>query len=102
MIGATSGIGRTIALGLAQHGANVVPTGRRAQLVEEVCAEVEAAGRQGKVRARRQGRVRSVRGMHDNDPCTPAIDILLGGDGNIGHGRHSWMTLGPRELGLLG
>jgi NAD(P)-dependent dehydrogenase (short-subunit alcohol dehydrogenase family) len=45
VIGATSGIGRALALGLAQHGADVVPTGRRRRLVEEVCGEIEAAGR---------------------------------------------------------
>jgi len=45
VIGATSGIGRTLALGLACHGANVVPTGRRADAVETVCREIELAGR---------------------------------------------------------
>lgn len=44
MIGATSGIGRAIAVGLAEHGADVVPTGRRLQLVESTCRNVEAAG----------------------------------------------------------
>lgn len=44
VIGATSGIGRAIAIGLAEHGADVVPTGRRACLVEEACRAVEAVG----------------------------------------------------------
>ena len=44
VIGATSGIGRTIAIGLAEHGAHVVPTGRRQQQLEEVCCRIEAAG----------------------------------------------------------
>ncbi len=43
--GGTSGIGRAMALGLAQAGADVVPTGRRAQQVEEVAAEIEQLGR---------------------------------------------------------
>ena len=45
VIGATSGIGRTLALGLAAHGANVVPTGRRVDAVQAVCREIELVGR---------------------------------------------------------
>lgn len=40
VIGATSGLGRSIAGGLAQHGATVVPTGRRRDPLEEICREV--------------------------------------------------------------
>lgn len=45
VIGATSGIGRAIALGLAEQGADVVPTGRRATHIEEVCKAIELSGR---------------------------------------------------------
>lgn len=45
VIGATSGLGRAIAVGLAQAGADVVPTGRRADQLDAVCREIEAAGR---------------------------------------------------------
>jgi NAD(P)-dependent dehydrogenase (short-subunit alcohol dehydrogenase family) len=45
VIGATSGIGRAIAVALAEHGADVVPTGRRRELVESACREIEALGR---------------------------------------------------------
>ena len=45
VIGGTSGIGRAIAIGLAEQGADVVPTGRRANHIEEVCAVVETLGR---------------------------------------------------------
>ena len=45
VIGGTSGIGRAIAIGLADAGADVIPTGRRVNLIEEVAREVEARGR---------------------------------------------------------
>jgi NAD(P)-dependent dehydrogenase (short-subunit alcohol dehydrogenase family) len=45
VIGGTSGIGRAIAHGLAQAGADVIPTSRRADQVEVAAAEIEAFGR---------------------------------------------------------
>jgi NAD(P)-dependent dehydrogenase (short-subunit alcohol dehydrogenase family) len=45
VIGATSGIGKAIAFALADAGADVVPTGRRAGLAEEASKEIEARGR---------------------------------------------------------
>jgi NAD(P)-dependent dehydrogenase (short-subunit alcohol dehydrogenase family) len=45
VIGGTSGIGKAIALGLADAGADVIPTGRRTNLVHEVVREIEGRGR---------------------------------------------------------
>ena len=45
VIGGTSGIGLTLAKGLAQAGANVVPTGRREEQVKSAAAEVVTLGR---------------------------------------------------------
>src|SRR4051812_45447437 len=45
VIGGTSGIGRTLALGLADAGADVVATGRRADRLREVAGEIEHRGR---------------------------------------------------------
>lgn len=45
VIGGTSGIGRAIARGLAEAGADVVPTSRRPEQVEESAAEIRALGR---------------------------------------------------------
>jgi NAD(P)-dependent dehydrogenase (short-subunit alcohol dehydrogenase family) len=45
VVGGTSGIGRTLALGLADAGADVVATGRRQSLVDEVASEIEGRGR---------------------------------------------------------
>jgi NAD(P)-dependent dehydrogenase (short-subunit alcohol dehydrogenase family) len=44
-MGGTSGIGRTLAVGLAKAGADVVATGRRENLVDEVASEIAKAGR---------------------------------------------------------
>src|SRR6185369_10254875 len=45
VIGGTSGIGRAIALGLAEAGADVVPTSRRAEQVEKTAGGIEVLGR---------------------------------------------------------
>jgi NAD(P)-dependent dehydrogenase (short-subunit alcohol dehydrogenase family) len=45
VIGGSSGIGRTIARGLAEAGADVIPSARRIEQVETVVREIEALGR---------------------------------------------------------
>ncbi len=45
VIGGSSGIGRTIALGLAQAGADVVPSARRLEPVKLVADEIKSLGR---------------------------------------------------------
>ena len=45
VVGGTTGIGRALTLGLAQAGADVVPTSRRKDVVDEAAALVEAEGR---------------------------------------------------------
>src|ERR1700681_3086415 len=45
VIGGTSGIGLALGRGLAQAGANVIPTGRREEQVRSAAAEVVALGR---------------------------------------------------------
>ena len=45
VIGGTSGIGRALSVALAQAGADIVPTGRRLELIDEVARDVEKLGR---------------------------------------------------------
>ena len=45
VIGGSSGIGRTLARGLAEAGADVVPSARRLELVNVVAGEIESMGR---------------------------------------------------------
>jgi NAD(P)-dependent dehydrogenase (short-subunit alcohol dehydrogenase family) len=45
VVGGTSGIGRVLALGLADAGADVISTARRQHLVDEVAQEIEQRGR---------------------------------------------------------
>ena len=45
VIGGTSGIGRTLSLGLADAGADVIASARRREQVEETAAEIERRGR---------------------------------------------------------
>ena len=45
VVGGSSGIGRTLALGLAQGGADVVSSARRLDMVNSLAGEIEALGR---------------------------------------------------------
>jgi len=45
VVGGSSGIGRVLALGLAEAGADVVSSARRAELVNSLAGEIEALGR---------------------------------------------------------
>jgi NAD(P)-dependent dehydrogenase (short-subunit alcohol dehydrogenase family) len=45
IVGGTSGIGLAIARGMAEAGADVVPTSRRMDLVEAAASEIEGRGR---------------------------------------------------------
>ena len=49
VIGGVSGIGRAIAFGLAEAGADVVPTSRRRDLVEQTASEIRTLGRRSVV-----------------------------------------------------
>jgi NAD(P)-dependent dehydrogenase (short-subunit alcohol dehydrogenase family) len=84
VIGGTSGIGRKLAVGLATAGANVVATGRREELVNEVAAEIEAAGAKTLRRACDIGSRASVDEFRDAVVAQfGQVDILLNAAGQI-------------------
>ena len=74
VVGGTSGIGRALALGLADAGADVVPTSRRLERVREVAAEVEARGRRT---------LRAASDVTDAASLTAVREAVLSGLGRL-------------------
>jgi len=78
VIGGTSGIGLALTRGLAQAGANVVPTGRRTDLVQAAAAEVKALGRRSLTQTCDVTDVASIEGLL-NSVCSEfgSVQILV-------------------------
>ena len=84
VMGATSGLGRAIAIGLAQHGADVVPSGRRKELVESACKEIEAAGKRTLAKPADAQDRRSIDSLRDAVLAQfGRVDILVNAAGNV-------------------
>ncbi len=66
VIGGTSGLGKAIALGLADAGADVIATSRSLAPVEEVALEIEAKGRRTLRLVSDVTERRSLEALHDN------------------------------------
>jgi NAD(P)-dependent dehydrogenase (short-subunit alcohol dehydrogenase family) len=82
VIGGTSGIGRAIAHGLAQAGADVVPTSRRADQVEIAAGEVEALGRRSlRVTSDVADRASLQRALDETLKTFAKVDILVNSAG---------------------
>lgn len=74
VVGGTSGLGRAIALGLAQAGADVVACARRKDAVEETAGEIEARGRRT---------LRLCADVADRASLEAARDAVLSGLGRL-------------------
>jgi NAD(P)-dependent dehydrogenase (short-subunit alcohol dehydrogenase family) len=82
VVGGTTGIGRAIALGLADAGADVVATGRRLSVVEEVAGIIEIRGRRTLRVPADVGDAASLRALRD--ACLSAygqVDIVVAAAG---------------------
>ena len=84
VVGGTSGIGRELAIGLARAGADVVATGRRAEMVEQVSGEIERLGRRTIRQTTDIGSRESIDGFRDAVLTgLGRADILLNAAGQI-------------------
>ncbi len=92
VMGATSGLGRAIATGLAQHGADVIPSGRRKELVKSACKEIEAAGKRTLAKTADAQDRGSIDKLRDAVLAEfGRVDILVNAAGNVV--RHPTATL---------
>jgi NAD(P)-dependent dehydrogenase (short-subunit alcohol dehydrogenase family) len=84
VIGGTSGIGKSMALGFAQAGADVIATGRRDAMVEEVAALIRAEGRRTLARSADVADRASVDAFRDAVVAEfGRVDVLLNVAGRI-------------------
>ena len=74
VLGGTSGLGHTIALGLAEAGANVVVSARRRELVDKTASEIEAKGRKT---------LRVVADVRDRNSLFEARELIVSGFGRV-------------------
>ena len=82
VIGGTSGIGRAIAHGLAEAGADVVPTSRRIEQVEMVATEIESFGRKSlRVASDVSDRASLENLLRDTVSAFRKVDILVNSAG---------------------
>lgn len=87
VIGGTSGIGRAIAHGLAQAGADVVPTSRRREQVEISAAEIEKLGRRTlRVTSDVSDRSSLLRALEETVEAFEKVDILVNSAGRTKRG----------------
>lgn len=82
VIGGTSGIGKSLAIGMARAGANVIPTGRREANIDEVCKEIEALGRKTMRKTADAGDRKSLDAFRDAVVAEfGQVDVLLNAAG---------------------
>ncbi|HMF78476.1 MAG TPA: SDR family oxidoreductase [Bryobacteraceae bacterium] len=84
VMGGNSGIGRVLAVSLAEAGADVVATGRRENLVNEVAADIERVGRKSLRKTTDASSRQSIDALHDAVLKEfGRVDILVNAAGQI-------------------
>src|SRR5919205_2370970 len=82
VVGGTSGIGLAIAKGMAEAGADVVPTSRRMDVVEAAAAEIEQRGRRSlRVASDVSDRASLQRVLDESVRAFGKVDILVNSAG---------------------
>src|SRR4029453_11652595 len=82
IVGGTSGIGLAIAKGMAEAGADVVPTSRRMEAVETAAAEIEQRGRRSlRVASDVSDRASLQRVLDESIRAFGKVDILVNSAG---------------------
>src|SRR4029450_10446646 len=82
VIGGTSGIGLAIAKGMAEAGADVVPTSRRMDVVESAATEIEKRGRRSiRVASDVSDRASLQRVLDESVRAFGKVDILVNSAG---------------------
>src|SRR6202167_777817 len=74
VVGGTTGIGHALSLGLADTGANVVASSRRAVQVEQTAAEIESRGRRTS---------RRTSDVHDRATLEALRDVVVNEFGQV-------------------
>lgn len=100
VIGGTSGIGRAIAHGLADAGADVIPTSRRQEQVETAVQEIEGRGRRSlRVTSDVSDRDSLKKLLNDAVNTFGRVDILVNSAGitkrapTVDFSEHDWNTI---------
>jgi NAD(P)-dependent dehydrogenase (short-subunit alcohol dehydrogenase family) len=105
VVGGTSGIGRAIALGFAEAGADVVVSGRREELIDSVAKEIEAKGRRSVRQAADVANRASLEALRDRVIADLGkVDILVNSAGTtkrrptLDVGEDEWNTIMETNL----
>ena len=84
VMGGTSGIGRAIAIGLAEHGGDVIASGRREDKVNEIASKIEKVGRKSLRQTADAGSRTSIDALRDAVLREfGRVDILINSAGQI-------------------